>query len=74
MIHHLTECKTDKKVIHKIEWTSGRTSDFEQTYKVGERAMHKNKTKALNFIEAMKKHGVEYIYVGTLKTTNRRSK
>ena len=74
MIHHLTECKTDKTVIHKIEWTSGRSSDFETIYKVGERCMHKNKTTALNYIEAMKQHGVEYVYVGTFKTTNRRSK
>ena len=74
MIHHLTECKTDKTVIHKIEWSSGRVSDFEQNYKTGQRAMHKNKTAALNYIEAMKQHGVEYVYVGTYKTTNRRSK
>jgi hypothetical protein len=74
MIHHLTECKTDKTVIHKVEWSGGRMSDFEQTYKSGQRAMHKNKTAALNFIESMKKYGVEYVYAGTYKTTKRRSK
>ena len=36
--------------------------------------MHKNKTAALNYIESMKKYGVEYIYVGTYKTIKRRSK
>jgi hypothetical protein len=25
MIHHLTECKTDKTVIHKIEWSNERS-------------------------------------------------
>ncbi len=74
MIQYLTECKTDKTVIHKVEWSSGRMSDFEQTYKSGERSMHKNKTSALNFIASMKKQGIEYIYVGTYKTIKRRSK
>jgi len=74
MIHHLTECKTDKTVIQKIEWSSGKVSDFEQTYKSGEKAMHRNKTAALNFIESMKKYGVEYVYAGTYKTIKRRSK
>jgi len=36
--------------------------------------MHKNKTAALNFIESMKKQGIEYVYVGTYKTIKRRSK
>ena len=74
MIHHLTECKTDKTVIQKIEWSNGRVSDFEQTYKSGEKSMHKNKTAALNFIESMKKQGIEYVYAGTYKTIKRRSK
>jgi hypothetical protein len=74
MIHHLTECKTDKTVIHKIEWNNEKVSDFQQTYKFGEKCMHKNKTAALNFIESMKKQGIEYVYAGTYKTTNRRSK
>ena len=47
MIHHLTECKTDKTVIQKIEWSNERVSDFQQTYKSGEKCMHKNKTAAL---------------------------
>jgi hypothetical protein len=74
MIHHLTECKTDKTVIQKIEWSNERVSDFQQTYKFGQRAMHKNKTTALNFIESMKKQGIEYVYAGIYKTTNKRSK
>jgi hypothetical protein len=74
MIHHLTECKTDKTVIHKIKWNNEKVSDFQHTYKFGEKCMHKNKTEALNFIESMKKQGIEYVYAGTYKTTNRRSK
>jgi hypothetical protein len=50
MIHHLTECKTDKTVIQKIEWSNERVSDFQQTYKSGEKCMHKNKTAALNLL------------------------
>jgi hypothetical protein len=28
MIHHLTECKTDKTVIHKIEWNNEECPTF----------------------------------------------
>ena len=74
MIHYLTECKTDKKVIHNIEWTSGRSSQFEKVYKIGDRALHKTKKEALNYIENMKKDNIEIIYLGTYKTIHRRSK
>jgi hypothetical protein len=47
---------------------------FNKLISLVKNAMHKNKTAALNFIESMKKYGVEYVYAGTYKTTNRRSK
>ena len=74
MIQHLTECKTDKIVKHKMEWTSGRSTDFERTYKLGDRALHKNKTTALNYIESMKKEGINIVYIGIYKSIHRRSK
>jgi hypothetical protein len=56
MIHHLTECKTDKTVIQKIEWSNERVSDFQQTYKSGERAMQKIKIILLTYIQKGYKH------------------
>jgi hypothetical protein len=46
MINHLTECKTDKTVINNIEWTNGRSSQFEKIYKIGDRALHKTRKEA----------------------------
>jgi hypothetical protein len=74
MINHLTECKTDKTVINNIEWTNGRSSQFEKIYKIGDRALHKTKKEALNYVQNMKKDNIEIIYLGIYKTFHRRSK
>jgi hypothetical protein len=74
MINHLTECKTDKTVINNIEWTNGRSSQFEKIYKIGDRALHKTKKEALNYVQNMKKDNIEIVYIGTYKTFHKRSK
>jgi hypothetical protein len=74
MINHLTECKTDKTVINNIKWTNGRSSQFEKIYKIGDRALHKTKKEALNYVQNMKKDNIEIIYLGIYKTFHRRSK
>jgi hypothetical protein len=43
-------------------------------YKIGDRALHKTKKEALNYVESMKKDNIEIVYIGTYKTFHRRSK
>lgn len=64
MIQYLTECKTDKTIVHKIEWSSGRQSNFEQTYKSGEKTLHKTKKQAIEYIDRMKVHGIDIVFIG----------
>ena len=46
MIQYLTECKTDKTVIHKVEWNTDRITEVEKQYKLGEQSLHKTKRQA----------------------------
>jgi len=72
MIHYVTECKTDKTLIEKIEWTSGRVTEIEKKYEIGSKCMHPTKKKALNFIKLMNDINISYILVGTYGTIKRR--
>lgn len=64
MIEFLTECKTDKTVLHKIEYNTGRITEIEKKYVSGEKCLHKTKKLALQYIEKMKNLGIEVIYIG----------
>ena len=72
MIHYVTECKTDKTLIEKIEWTSGRVTEIEKKYEIGSRCMHRTKKEAFNFIKLMNDKGVSYVMSGTFGTIKRR--
>jgi len=74
MIQYLTECKTDKTVVHKIEWTSDKITEIEKKYKSGERCLHKTKKRALDYIEKMKSLGIEEIFLGKHISIHRRKK
>jgi hypothetical protein len=75
MIQYLTECKTNKTIINQMRWTaSDRVTEFKKEYKFGERALHKTKKEALNYVQNMKKDNIEIVYLGTYKTFHRRSK
>ena len=72
MIHYVTECKTEKTLIEKIEWSSGRITEIEKKYKIGSKCMHPTKKKALNFIKLMNDINISYVLVGTYGTIKRR--
>jgi len=73
MIQYLTECKTDKTVIQKIEWTSDRITEIEKQYKSGEQCLHKTKKQALEYIERMKAHGIDIVFIGKYISRHRRA-
>ena len=74
MIQYLTECKTDKTVIHKIQWTSDRITEIEKKYIIGEKCLHKTKKQALDYIEKMKVIGIEEVFIGKHISIHRRKK
>jgi len=74
MIQYLTECKTDKTVVHKIEWTSDRISEIEKQYKIGEQCLHRTKKQAFEYIERMKSLGIEEIFLGKHISIHKRKK
>jgi len=73
MIQYLTECKTDKIVIHKVEWNTDRITEIEKKYKSGEQALHKTKKQALEYIERMKAHGIDVVFIGKYISRHRRA-
>jgi hypothetical protein len=74
MINYVTECKTDKTIIQKIEWSSGRITEIEKKYIVGTKCLHPTKKKALNFIKSMNDKSISYVLAGTYETTNQKIK
>ncbi len=72
MIHYVTECKTDKTIIQKIEWSSGKFSEMERKYVIGSKCMHTTKKKALNFIKIMNDSNISYVLAGTYGTIKKR--
>jgi hypothetical protein len=62
MINYVTECKTDKTIIQKIEWSSGRITEIEKKYIVGIKMYCiSTKKKALNFIKSMNDKSISYV-------------
>ena len=75
MIQYLTECKTDKTVIHKIQWTNtDKITEFEKKYIIGEKWLHKTKKQALDYIEKMKAIGIDEIFIGKHISIHKRKK
>jgi hypothetical protein len=72
MIQYLTECKTDKIVIHKVEWNTDRITEVEKQYKLGEKSLHKTKRQALEYIERMKVDGIDVVFIGKYISRHRR--
>jgi hypothetical protein len=74
MIQYLTECKTDKTVVHKIEWNTDKITEFEKKYIIGEKCLHKTKKQALDYIEKMKDIGIDEVFIGKHISIHRRKK
>jgi len=72
MIQYLTECKTYKIVIHKVEWNTDRITEVEKQYKLGEQSLHKTKRQALEYIERMKVDGIDVVFIGKYISRHRR--
>ena len=73
MIQYLTECKTDKTVIHKLEWNTDRITEIKKQYKSGEQSLHKTKKQALEYIERMKTDEIDVVFIGKHISRHRRS-
>ena len=73
MIQYLTECKTDKTVIHKVEWNTDRITEIKKQYKSGEQSLHKTKKQALEYIERMKTDEIDVVFIGKHISRHRRS-
>ena len=73
MIQYLTECKTDKTVIHKVEWNTDRITEIKKQYKSGEQSLHKTKKQALEYIERMKTDEIDVDFIGKHISRHRRS-
>ena len=73
MIQYLTECKTDKTVIHRVEWNTDRITEIKKQYKSGEQSLHKTKKQALEYIERMKTDEIDVVFIGKHISRHRRS-
>ena len=73
MIQYLTECKTDKTVIHKVEWNTDRITEIKKQYKSGEQSLHKTKKQALEYIERMKTDEIDVVFIGKHISRHKRS-
>ena len=73
MIQYLTECKTDKTVIHKVEWNTDRITEIKKQYKSGEQSLHKTKKQALEYIERMKNDEIDVVFIGKHISRHKRS-
>ena len=73
MIQYLTECKTDKTVIHRVEWNTDRITEIKKQYKSGEQSLHKTKKQALEYIERMKVDEIDVVFIGKHISRHRRS-
>ena len=73
MIQYLTECKTDKTVIHRVEWNTDRITEIKKQYKSGEQSLHKTKKQALEYIERMKTDDIDVVFIGKHLSRHRRS-
>ena len=67
---YITECRTNKTVIHDIEFVELMTgkhshfTPFKKEYKKGDQHIHKTKKEAFEYIENRKEDNIKMVYIG----------